>query len=175
MQYLSKEELTRLLQIARKQSELHWLMILVAFRHGLRATEVVSMRGNQIKDGYLIVQRLKHSLKTTQPLFTSTEPLFDEKEALETRAKQVGTGILFPWSRQWFWSLIKAYGKAAGIPAHKTKPHVLKHSCAMLSIKEAGIENVRQWLGHKSIASTGEYLKVTDEEAAKVIQGAMKL
>jgi site-specific recombinase XerD len=52
---------------------------------------------------------------------------------------------------------------------------VLKHSIAMQSIREAGIENVRQYLGHRSISSTGAYLKVTDEAAsAAVIKSAGK-
>jgi integrase len=43
----------------------------------------------------------------------------------------------------------------------------------MLSIKKAGIENVRQYLGHKSIASTGAYLKVSDAEASRAVSAAM--
>jgi integrase len=39
----------------------------------------------------------------------------------------------------------------------------------MMTIHDAGIENVRQWLGHKSIASTGAYLRVTDEAASRAI------
>jgi site-specific recombinase XerD len=57
--------------------------------------------------------------------------------------------------------------------AHKAHPHVLKHSIAMQTIEHAGIENVRQYLGHKSISSTGSYLKVTDAEAAASVQRAL--
>ena len=39
---------------------------------------------------------------------------------------------------------------------------------------EAGIENVRQYLGHRSISSTGEYLKVSDQEASNAITSAAR-
>jgi site-specific recombinase XerD len=39
----------------------------------------------------------------------------------------------------------------------------------MQTIKSAGIENVRQYLGHKNISSTGAYLKVSDEVASEAI------
>jgi hypothetical protein len=39
----------------------------------------------------------------------------------------------------------------------------------MQSIKTAGIENVRQHLGHSSISSTGEYLKVSDNDASAAV------
>ena len=80
---------------------------------------------------------------------------------------------MFPVSRVWFWKVMQKACADAGIPQHKAHPHVLKHTTAMLTIKEAGIEHVRQYLGHKSIASTGEYLKVTDEQASKAIAAAI--
>lgn len=43
-------------------------MILVTFRHGLRATEVVSLTRDNFADGYLDVQRLKGSNRTVQVL-----------------------------------------------------------------------------------------------------------
>ncbi|MGE0407457.1 MAG: tyrosine-type recombinase/integrase, partial [Candidatus Korobacteraceae bacterium] len=68
MQHLTRDELHSLLHHARAESERDWLMILVAFWHGLRASEVTKLERSQIADGFLTVQRLKGSLKTTQPL-----------------------------------------------------------------------------------------------------------
>jgi hypothetical protein len=49
------------------------------------------------------------------------------------------------------------YGKVAGISraAIMCHPHVLKHSSCSQMIQAAGIENVRHYLGHKSIAFDG--------------------
>jgi integrase len=42
----------------------------------------------------------------------------------------------------------------------------------MQTIQSAGIENVRAYLGHESISSTGAYLKVDDDAASKAIAAA---
>jgi hypothetical protein len=42
-------------------------------------------------------------------------------------------------------------------------------------IDKAGIHKTRQRLGHKSIASTGAYLKETDASADAVVVGAVGL
>ena len=45
-------------------------MILIAFRHGMRASEVcgLEVRDADMKNGEITIRRLKGSLKTTQPL-----------------------------------------------------------------------------------------------------------
>jgi integrase len=171
---LSKDELRRLLEAARAERERDWLMILVAFYHGLRASEVTGLTAGAVRDGHLTIQRLKGSLKTTQPLVESADPLFDEKAALIefVRKSQPGQPV-FGIGRVQFWRLIQQYARAAGIPAHKAHPHILKHSIAMQTIASAGIENVRQHLGHKSLSSTGAYLRVNDEEASAAVSRAL--
>lgn len=172
---LSKTELLALLAAAKANRERDWLMILVSFSHGLRASEVVAIRRDAIRDGHLTVRRLKGSNRTTQPLVENENPLLNERKALiEYAAKYPGNQILFRVTRQHFWRLVQRYGEAAGIPAHKRHPHVLKHSIAMQTIHTAGIENVRQYLGHKSMSSTGEYLKVNDADASAAISAATK-
>lgn len=149
-------------------------MILVAFQHGLRASEVTGFTRDAVRDGYLTIQRLKGSNKTTQPLVDHPDPLFNERAALEEFiGNQTGNGPVFNVSRVQFFRLFRRHAKAAGIPAHKQHPHVLKHSIAMQSLKLAGIENVRQHLGHKSLSSTGAYLRVSDEEAARAVRSAL--
>lgn len=151
-------------------------MILVAYWHGLRATEVTAMQPDAVADGFLTVQRLKGSLKTTQPLVAHENPLLNEAGALpEWIRKSNGNQRLFPVSRITFWRIVQRHAAAAGIPAHKRHPHILKHSIAMQTIHSAGIENVRQYLGHKSISSTGAYLKVSDSDAAQAINMAAKI
>jgi len=175
MHALSKTELRGLLAAAKAGRERDWLMILVAFNHGLRASEVTSFQSSAVQDGYLTIQRLKGSLKTTQALVEHSDPLLDEKAALIEYARKSTPGrSLFGIGRVQFWRLVKKYAKAAGVPAHKAHPHALKHSIAMQTIESAGIENVRQHLGHKSLSSTGEYLKVSDEQASERIAQALK-
>jgi site-specific recombinase XerD len=172
MKHLTKDELRRLLTVARSHSERDWLMILVAYWHGMRASEVVSLTSGDIGHGEIVVRRLKGSDTTTQPLIYSTDHLFNEKEALETLSI---TGRLFPVCRKVFWEIVQKHGKEAGINPAKCHPHILKHSIAMHGIKKAGIENMRRHLGHRSMSSTGAYLVVDDETATKAVAAAVSL
>ena len=151
-------------------------MILVGFSHGLRPSEVIGLKADDIRDGHLDVQRLKGSMRTVQPLVEDENPLLNERTALfDYTVEMLGNQRLFPISRRQFGRLFERYGKAAGIPRHLCHPHILKHSIAMQTIQLAGIENVRQYLGHKSISSTGAYLKVSDADAAGAIKNALKV
>ena len=175
LEALSKPELLSLLAAARAERERDFLMILVAYSHGLRATEVVRMKRDAIESGHITVARLKGSLRTVQPLVEDPNPLLNERQALSAFFASIpGKQRLFPVCRQHFWRLVQRYAKAAGIPKRKRHPHILKHTIGMHTIHSAGIENVRQYLGHKSMASTGAYLKVTDAEAAEAVSRALK-
>jgi len=69
--------------------------------------------------------------------------------------------------------LMKKYAALAGLPPHLRHMHVLKHSCGTHLIgKGAGIYEVKDWLGHKSISSTLVYAQFRNQEreraAAKI-------
>lgn len=179
---LSLSELTKLLAVAKSHDANHHLLLLLAFRHGLRVSEVCHLTpknvvyGNQLK-----VQRLKNSLLTVQPLARREDDLWDELTPLLARILVLRgelEGPLFPGPRGGFISrfqvrrLIKRYGVEAGIEPVKLHPHILKHSCGMFTIK-SGIEMTRDWLGHKSIASTGYYLKPGADEVNAAVEKAM--
>lgn len=175
MQYLTKVELLSVLRAAKQARERDWLMFLVAYWHGLRSSEVVSLKRDAIDHGEITVRRLKGSDMTVQPLVVSDDPLLNERAALETLAQSTPLpGRLFPFTRGHYYRLFAKYAKRAGLPINKRHPHSLKHSIAMHTIQGAGIENVRRYLGHKSMASTGEYLKVTDADASAAIARAVQ-
>jgi integrase/recombinase XerD len=167
---LTKDELKALLRAAKKKSDRDWLMILVAFWHGLRASEVTQFTADAVKDGYITIERLKGSLRTTQALVVHPDPIFNERAPLmKLCADSIGNQPIFGITRQHFWRLVKRYAEAAGIPPHKRHPHILKHTIAQQMIEKAGIHKTRQRLGHKSIQSTGEYLKENDASVDAVV------
>ncbi len=60
-------------------------------------------------------------------------------------------------TRQGFWLIMKGLVREAGLPAIMT-PHMLRHSFATHQIGEGlGLEELRQLLGHASIATTQVY------------------
>lgn len=177
MENLTRDELKALL---RRVKNPRWrLMLKIEFWHGLRVSEAIELLPEDCRDGQIYCERLKGSLKTLQPYMVSDDPELDYRADLEALLATVKPGEkLFPITRDGVLKLIKRAGLRAGIPQgqrYKTKlrPHALKHSIAMQTIHTAGIEHVRQWLGHKSIASTGAYLRVTDDAAARAISQAM--
>ncbi len=174
MTHLTREELLNLLNAARKHSERDWLLLLVTFSHGLRASEAIRLTKANFKDGHVTIKRLKGSLKTTQALLSNSEPLLNERTAVQKYLDTLGPKErLFPITRFGFAYVMKRHCETAGVPAHKAHAHALKHTCAMTAVK-SGIENARQYLGHKSLNSTGAYLRVNDEQASAAFASAVR-
>jgi site-specific recombinase XerD len=184
--HLSTSELLTVLKIARARSVRDWCMILLAYRHGLRASEVCGLRLSDVnvKDQSVRVARLKGSMLTVQPLYSHRGvPLLDELGALRAwlRDREAdGSDFLFTSQkggklhRSAFFRLFQSVAETAGLPAEKRHPHVLKHSLAShLVAGNVNLALVKQCLGHKSISSTMEYIGVTDGQAAEAAQRAM--
>jgi integrase len=170
MNHLTQTEIKALLD--NIPDERKKLMFKVGFLHGLRVSELINLTKEDIRDGYVKVQRLKGSLKTVQPFVNHPDAELDESAGLKDLFGTLSKGErLFPWTRNGVFKMMKKAGEKAGLPEHKCHPHTLKHSCAMVVIG-TGIENARQYLGHKNISSTGAYVRVSDEVASKAFAGA---
>lgn len=165
MKSLSKEQIRAVLTVAKAESERDFQMIQTAYLHALRASEVVNLTAGCIQDGYITVQRGKGSKKTTQPLITSSDPLFDEATTLLNyiRGMRVEQKI-FSVSRLTLWRAFQKHGRAAGVPAHLCHPHAAKHGCAKSLIKKLNVAEVQKWCGHVNGSSTMIYLEPDDAE-----------
>lgn len=175
MHHLTRDQVRQLLQAI--PSPRHRTAVLVSYTHGLRVSEATALRVKDVANGYIIVPRLKGSLKTEQRLYASSDLVFDEVTHLEAVISQNNLGandLLFPYHRTYLWKIMKLAALKAGIPSHLAHPHVLKHSIARFMIKRSGIEETRMWLGHRSLASTGEYLILSDEEASAAATRAFR-
>ncbi len=69
MAHLTPEDLLATLKAARSRSARDWAMIILVYRHGLRASEVCDLKlaDADLKSGSLSIRRLKGSLHTVQP------------------------------------------------------------------------------------------------------------
>jgi len=173
--FLTQSEMRGLLDIIPSKRD--YAIFLIAYRHGLRASEVGLLRREDLnlKEYRIRIQRLKNSLAGLHPL----QP--DELKALKAYLKERTSAApsLFlskrnePISRRMLDVLMKEYGKRAGIPESKRHFHVLKHSIAThLLDAGADLRFVQDWIGHASIRNTVIYAQLTsrrrDEEARKV-------
>ena len=183
---LTPGETLAVLKAAQEHSSRDWAMILLAYRHGLRASEVCGLRLGDVglKDGSISIQRLKGSLRTVQPLYQHRgQPLLDELAALRAwlRARPAdGSDYLFTsqkggkLDRTQFFRVFQKVAEAAKIPNEKRHPHVLKHSLAShLVAGNVNLALVRQALGHRSINSTMQYVSTSDGQAAEAAQAAL--
>jgi site-specific recombinase XerD len=175
IQFLTQSEMRNLL--AAIDSKRDAALFLIAYRHGLRASEVGKLRVEDLDmdQHRLRIQRLKHSLSGLHPL--QPDEVKAIKAYLRTRASQAPSIFLSnrnePISRRMLDKLMKTYGKKAGIPDTKQHFHCLKHSIAThLLDAGADLRFVQDWVGHASIKNTVIYAQLTsrrrDEEARKV-------
>jgi len=184
--YLTPEEILAALKAARGHSVRDWAMILLAYRHGLRTSEVCGLKLADIdlKAGSISIRRLKGSLSQVQPLYQHRgQPLLDEMRALRAwlHARPAdGSDFLFASQkggrlhRSQFFRVFQAIAEAAGLPAEKRHPHCLKHSLAShLVAGNVNLALIRQALGHRSITSTMQYVGTSDGQAAEAAQAAL--
>jgi site-specific recombinase XerD len=179
IKFLTLDEIKRLFaQITDKRDK---AIFLLAYRHGLRASEIGLLRVSDLdlKRLRVMLHRLKGSLSGEHPLQA------DEARALKAwlKSRDTDSPILFPSrrglpiSRQMLDVLIKSYGEEAAIPKDKRHFHVLKHSIAT-HLLDAGAELrfLQDWLGHSNIQNTVIYTAlVSTSREAKARQYFLKL
>ena len=170
-QSLTREEVRSLLRNIKDARDRCGFTI--AYLHALRVSEMNTLTVADTEGGYLAVARLKGSMKTVQPLISLPEDaVLDEVTALRDVVRKHGLGpkdVLFPKSRQRYYEIFRAAGRAAGLSPALSHPHILKHSIAYhLADQSMPIKDLQTYCGHKNLSSTGVYLESTDAKASAV-------
>ena len=165
-EYLTPQEIDSVIAAAGKlgrHGSRDSAMILVAYRHGLRVSELVSLRWDQVdlKNGQLHVRRRKNGLPSTHPLYGP------EIRGLRKLLREYGdTQYVFvserkaPMTTSNFSKIIARAGRAAGIkmPLH---PHMLRHSTGFkLANDGQDTRAIQLYLGHKNIQHTVVYTQL---------------
>ena len=115
--------------------------------HGLRVSEALSLRRADVECGYLTIQRLKGSQKTTQKL------LVDLSAYIAAPSYR-----LFPVSRSSVFLHFRRAAAKVGLHPHLRHPHCLKHSTAHWLLNAGTpLQVASQWLGHSSLTSTAQF------------------
>jgi type 1 fimbriae regulatory protein FimB/type 1 fimbriae regulatory protein FimE len=165
--YLTPDEMDRLLLASEKSKSLYryrnQAMILLAYRHGLRVSELVSLQWHQIdlKGGSIAISRLKHGLSSVHPLTAKELRMLkrlrkDEPNSRFVFLSQRGQ----PMTRQNVNVILKDIGIEAGIEI-TVFPHSLRHSCGHKLANEGKDTRSLQWyLGHKNIQHTVRYTEL---------------
>ena len=166
-EHLTETEVEKLLKAAGTNRHGHRdaTMILVAYRHGLRVSELVDLRWDQIDFDHanLHVRRVKKGTPSTHPIRG------DELRALRVLKREAKSPFIFvsergsPFTTAGFARLVERAGAAAklGFPAH---PHMLRHACGFaLANKGHDTRALQAYLGHKNIQHTVRYTELSPD------------
>lgn len=165
-EYLTEAEIEKLIEAAKVNRYGHRdaTMVLVAYRHGLRAAELVDLRWDQIDfgRGTLAVRRVKKGSPATHPI------MGDELRALRRlqREQDPVSPFVFtsergsPFTTAGFARMVERAGEAAGL-GFKAHPHMLRHACGFaLANKGHDTRALQAYLGHRNIQHTVRYTEL---------------
>ena len=158
--WLTEEEVERLIKAAKTDRDK--AMLLIAYRHGLRVSELVNLQWRQVDlaMGRLQVTRLKNGDDSVHPINGREIRLLHKLR----RQQPIGSRHVFesyqgaPMTRQAFYKLLAKAGAAAGIPdAH---PHLLRHGCGFKLVNQ-GVDtlSLAAYLRHRNVQNTKHYTR----------------
>jgi len=179
LNFLTQGELKALLIKAKQRDLRDYAMILLAYRHGLRASEVcnITLENVDLEAGNIRCERGKGSISNWQQLagdevkalkgWLRKRPRSDSKFVFLSRK---GT----PVSRSQFFRSFRTIAQSVGLSDEKCHPHILKHSLGT-HLANAGVpvQVIQQRLGHRGIGNTMIYLTVSSSFTDRVFESAV--
>jgi integrase/recombinase XerD len=180
--YLTVTQVTRLLEAPDRQRATpegirDKAMLTLMYASGLRASEVVSLRMENVEAnaGFLRVLGKGSKERVVPVADAALDALREYVEAARPGfLKKRASNALFlsrrgsPITRQTLWNRIRYWALAAGIE-ERISPHVLRHSFAgHLLAGGADLRAVQAMLGHADIATTQIYTHVTPERLREI-------
>jgi integrase len=174
-EYLTNTEVEQLIKAAGDNRHGHRdaTMILLAYRHGLRASELVALRWEQIDfaHGRIHINRAKNGSPSVHPLSGR------EMRALRRlrRDQRPESPFIFtseraaPFTPAGFRKMLARLGREAfarlGAVARfsfAVHPHMLRHACGFqLANKGIDTRALQAYLGHKNIQHTVKYTELS--------------
>jgi integrase len=166
-EHLTAAEVELLVEAAKRNRWGHRdsTMILLAWRHGFRVSELVDLRWDQIDfaSATLHVRRVKRGTPATHPI------LGDELPALRRLQREQAPISPFvftseragPFTTAGFARMMERAGVEAGMP-FKVHPHMLRHACGFaLANNGHDTRALQAYLGHRNIQHTVRYTELS--------------
>jgi type 1 fimbriae regulatory protein FimE len=168
-EYLTAREVEQLIKAAKQRSRYGHrdaTMILLAYRHGLRVSELTTLRWDQVdlQEGLLHVHRMKKGISNVHPLRGP------ELRALrQLKRENLASPYLFiterggPITPAGFRKMLTRTGDTSSLsfPVH---PHMLRHACGYKLANDGhDTRAIQHYLGHKNIQYTVRYTQLTTD------------
>jgi len=186
LRFLSQKEIERLLdecpKPTKKQKTIKGLQVIqgleafylkdfniIALNTGMRKGEILSLKFEQIKDGFIYLTETKTDEARQIPVTNDLEECFEDIK----KRRQTKTGYIFSNRNGGHMRDIKTSFKSALKRAKITdfRPHDLRHTFASHYIMRGGsLKALKEILGHKDIKMTMRYAHLSKEFAKEEIQ-----
>ena len=169
-EYLTEGEIYLLIKAIRKYSRNDLrdeTIVMMMFRHGLRVTEVINLKWEQIdfKEGLLHVSRVKNGKDSVHPITGVELRLLRRLERQSNKQRHLFLSERkSPITNTVINRMVQKAGDRAGIefPVH---PHMLRHACGFyLANKGTDLRTIQMYLGHVNIANTVIYTQLSSSK-----------
>src|SRR5215469_7798492 len=139
LEYLTHDELRKVLATAAKYSCREACMFTLAYGHALRASEIAALTLDDVRGGKIACRRGKKSEHTIELLRSHEIDVL----ARWLRERGDGDGSVFLFTsrqgsrltRQQVYNLFRKVAELAGLGEGRVNPHILKHSYASHMIR----------------------------------------
>jgi integrase len=165
-EYLTQAEVERLIKAAGDNRFGHRdaTMVLIAFRHGLRAAEIVALRWDSVDFNHsrLHVNRAKEGSPSVHPISgRELRALRRLQREQEPKSSYIFTSMRdAPFTTAGFRKMVARLGAAAKFD-FLVHPHMLRHACGY-KLANDGVDtrSLQAYLGHKNIQHTVRYTEL---------------
>lgn len=152
-------------------------MLEIMYAAGLRATEIVSLKRNDVNLRKNTVSCISDGKKRTIPLYSKAcdalrEYMMNYTQLLRTSHYLFVNVRGEQMTRQGLWKIIKEYAKKAGIKK-KISPTMFRSSFAAHLLQNgADLKSVQEMMGHLNIYTTQSYAKLEKTRISRVYKSA---
>jgi type 1 fimbriae regulatory protein FimB/type 1 fimbriae regulatory protein FimE len=168
-EYLTPAEVEKLIRAAARVGRHRHrdaTLILVAYRHGLRVGELVSLRWDQVdfEEAVLRVTRSKNGTASNHPITEKEGRALRRLRRDGARLAQVFINErLRPMTTENVRAIVARAGRLAGLsfPVH---PHMLRHACGYKLANDGhDTRAIQHYLGHRNIMHTVRYTELASD------------
>lgn len=171
--HLRPEEATKLINAAGQRGRYpnrDKLLLRLAYRHGLRASEAVGLRWDSfdLDGGTLTITRAKGGKTSTHTMARGDLSALRKMQRVTNGPWVFETERGGPLSVDAMQYIVRAAGTLAGL-GDAIHPHMLRHGAGYALINDGvDVRMVQEFLGHASLTSTAIYTAISPKRLAGV-------